>query len=227
MNEFLSTLLQAVLIAAVPVCAGGVIKVVQAVVEFLSTKVKNELAKKYLGEAADAIEKAVSHTNQTYVDVLKKSEKFTAENQAEARQKSLDKALELLTEEAQRFLEEAYGDLNAYLLSRIEPEVRRQKKSDAESIALGSITAVAPVETSDVATVAAATAAATAATVAQTAIAQVASVFDDSAPDDSSEEDGDAETSVDTDADGINPPEHVPAAEMEHQFFFGVPGVDE
>lgn len=172
MNEFLSTLLQAVLIAAVPVVAGGIIGGVKAVARYLAAKTDNDLAKKYLEEVADAIEKAVSHTNQTYVDVLKKSKEFTAENQAEARQKSLEKARELLTEEARKFLEEAYGDLNAYLLSRIEPEVRRQKKADAESAATGTVNATDPVETTKVATVAAAAAAATAVSVAKTTTAQ-------------------------------------------------------
>lgn len=172
MSEFLSTLLQAVLIAAIPVITGAAIKGVRAVAKHLASKTDNELAKKYLEEVADAIEEAVSFTNQTYVDTLKKSDKFTEENQEEALNRSLEKATALLTADARQFLEEAYGDLNAYLLIRIEPEVRRQKKADTDSIAIGPITAVSPAETTDVTTVAAATAAATAATVAQTAMAQ-------------------------------------------------------
>lgn len=174
MNEFLSTLLQAVLIAAVPVIAGAAIKGVQAVAKHLASKTDNDLAKKYLKEVADAIEQAVSFTNQTYVDSLKKSDKFTKENQDEALNKSLETAIALLTADARKFLEEAYGDLDVYLLTRIEPEVRRQKKADAEIAALGPITTVATTESTDVTTVAAATAAATAATVAQTAMAQAA-----------------------------------------------------
>ena len=165
MNEFLSTLLQAVLIAAVPVIAGAAVKGVQALAKHLASKTDNELAKKYLKEVADAIEEAVSFTNQTYVDTLKKSEAFTKENQEEALNRSLEKATALLTADARKFLEEAYGDLNAYLLIRIEPEVRRQKKIDTDSSATGSV--------------AAATAAATAATVAQNTIAQVAAAIDE------------------------------------------------
>lgn len=172
MNEFLSTLLQAVLVATVPVIAGAVIKGVRVVAKHLATKTDNELAKKYLKEVADAIGEAVAFTNQTYVDTLKKSDKFTEENQAEALNRSLEKATALLTADARKFLTEAYGDLNAYLLTRIEPEVRRQKKADTDGIALGPITAVASADPADVTTVAAATAAATAATVAQTAMAQ-------------------------------------------------------
>lgn len=127
MSEFLSTLLQAVIIAAVPVCAAFIGKGVQAFTRYISGQTDNALVKKYLAEVSDAIETAVSLTNQTYVDALKKSEHFTRENQEEAPNRAVDKAMTLLTAEAHSFLEEAYGDLNAYLISKIEAEVRHQK----------------------------------------------------------------------------------------------------
>lgn len=197
MNEFLSTLLQAVLIAAIPVITGAAIKGVQAVAKHLASKTDNELAKKYLKEVADAIEEAVSFTNQTYVNTLKKSDKFTEENQAEALNRSLEKATALLTADARKFLEEAYGDLNAYLLIRIEPEVRRQKKAEPDSVAIGSVTA--------------ATAAATAATVAQTAIAQVAAAIEEMPAGDPGEE---SEAPA---------PEDAPPPPERQEFYFGLP----
>lgn len=197
MSEFLSTLLQAVLIAAIPVITGAAIKGVRAVAKHLASKTDNELAKKYLKEVADAIEEAVSFTNQTYVDTLKKSDKFTEENQAEALNRSLEKATALLTADARKFLTEAYGDLNAYLLIRIEPEVRRQKRGEPDSSATGSV--------------AAATAAATAATVAQTAIAQVAAAIDEMPAGDPGEE---SEAPA---------PEDAPPPPERQEFYFGLP----
>ena len=73
MNEFLSTLLQAVIIAAVPVCAGAIIKGVQTGARYLAAKSESEIAKKYLTDVADAISTAVAYTSQTYVDGLKVS----------------------------------------------------------------------------------------------------------------------------------------------------------
>lgn len=172
MNEFLSTLLQAVLIAAVPVISVEVVKGVQALAKHLIAKTDNELAKKYLKEVDDAITEAVAFTSQTYVDTLKKSGKFTGENQEEARKKSLEKATALLTADARKFLEEAYGDLNTYLLIRIEPEVRRQKKDETSG------TEAVPAATTVAAAAAAATAA-TVATVAQNTIAQVAAAIEE------------------------------------------------
>ena len=174
MNEFLSTLLQAVLIAAVPVFAGAITKGVQAGARYLASRMESETAKKYLAAAKEAAKRAVTYTSQTYVDALKNSGTFTKENQEEALAKAVDTAKGLLTAEAKTFLAEAYGDLNEYLKTNIEAEVRMQKKADTD-IAIGPITAVAPGEPSDVTAVAAATAAATAATVAQTAIAQATS----------------------------------------------------
>lgn len=127
MNEFLTTLLQAVIIAAVPVVAGFIGKGVKALGQYLGTKTENDTAKKYLNNAATAISTAVAHTSQTYVDALKKSGTFSKENQEAALQKSLEEAKKLLTAEAAAFLKTAYGDLDAYLIANIEAEVRTQK----------------------------------------------------------------------------------------------------
>ncbi len=179
MNEFLSTLLQAVIIAVVPICAGAIIKGVQAGARYLAAKSESEIAKKYLTDVADAISTAVTYTSQTYVDALKNSGNFTKENQEEALQKAVEQAEKLLTAEARAFLEKAYGDLNAYLVSRIEAEVRVQKQQ-AGTIVLGEPFSAELKEAPDVTTVAATTAAATAAAVVQNAIPQVAPT---SAPD--------------------------------------------
>ncbi len=127
MNEFLTTLLQAVLVAAVPVCAAFIGKAIKALAQYLGVKSNNDLAKKYLAEAADAITTAVTYTSQVYVDALKKQGEFTKENQEWALKVAVAKAQALLTEESKDFLAEAYGDLAQYLESRIEAEVRNQK----------------------------------------------------------------------------------------------------
>lgn len=165
MNEFLSTLLQAVLIAAVPVIAGGTIAGVRAIARYLASKTDNEIAKKYLDEVADAVGTAVTYTSQKYVDRLKSDGEFTKAKQEEALQLAVNTALALLTGEARIFLMEAYGDLNDYLVSKIEAEVRRQKNVEATAVSAVELSEV--IESPDVATVAATTAAATAAAVIQ------------------------------------------------------------
>ena len=127
MNEFLLALLQAVLIAAVPVCTAYAVKGLSALARYFMGKTENDTAKKYLADVTDIISTAVSCTSQTYVDDLKHRGAFTQENHTKALAFAMDTAKRLLTVEARRFLEEAYGDLDTYLKASIETEVRTQK----------------------------------------------------------------------------------------------------
>lgn len=128
MNEFLSALLQAVLVAAVPVFATFIGKGLTALTGYLTSKTESDTAKKYLTAAEEAAKKAVTYTSQTYVDALKKSGNFSKENQEEALNMAVEKAKSLLTAEAIKFLEDAYGDVTEFLKTNIEAEVREQKK---------------------------------------------------------------------------------------------------
>lgn len=167
-DVLLSQLLQAVLIVAVPVLAAAAIYGAQAGAKYLASKTDNDVIKKYLEDVADAVSTAVTYTSQTYVDQLKNSKSFSKENQKAALQKAVEKARDLLTEDARKFLEEAYGDLNEYLISKIEAEVRRQKNEEPLAVGIAEVSEVR--ESPDVAAVAATTAAATAAAVVQSAI---------------------------------------------------------
>ena len=91
MNEFIATLLQAVLVAAVPVCAAFIGYSLKALAAYLGGKSQNETARKYLNEAAEAISTAVAFTSQTYVDALKKSGQFDQKAQEQALQVALDR----------------------------------------------------------------------------------------------------------------------------------------
>jgi len=152
-------LLQAVLVAAVPVIAGAIIGGVQAGAKYLASKAESDTARKYLTAAEEAARKAVTYTSQTYVDALKKSDKFTKENQEEALNRAVEKATNLLTHEAILFLEDAYGDLTELLKTYIEAEVRNQKRE--EPVLISELPEAR--ESIDTTTLAAATAAASAA----------------------------------------------------------------
>lgn len=172
MKEILPILLQAVLLAVVPVCSAFLVQGIRALARYASTKTDNALAQKYLEDAANAIATAVSQTNQTYVDTLKKSGTFTKENQQEALGMAIKEAVNLMRHETIAFLKEAYGDMNDYLVSQIEAEVRKQKL--AEPLMLGApVDAVMEVRESPdpvaIATAAASAAATAAAQVARTA----------------------------------------------------------
>lgn len=173
MKEFLLELLQAVATAAVPVCTAFLVQFLRRKSAQIGAQTDSLTSKKLLDEVTDAVTTAVTVTSQTYVDSLKKSGKFTPENQKIALDLSVDRAKKLLTAEAKNFLSVTYGNLNDYLVSRAEAEVRRQKlEHPAAGAILESVEAVR--ESPDVTSVAAATAAATAAAVAQSAVQQAA-----------------------------------------------------
>lgn len=127
MKEFILVLLQAVIIAAVPVVTTYLCNFLKQKSNQAAAKTNNDLAASYIKEAADAITTAVTFTSQTYVDNLKNSGTFTVENQKEAFNKAMNKAVEILSTEAKEYLTKAYGDLTNYLTTKIEAEVRNQK----------------------------------------------------------------------------------------------------
>ena len=123
MNAFIIELLQAIATAAIPVCAAYLVQYLHRKSEHIIAQTDNMTIKAFLAEATDVVSTAVTYTSQTFVDALKKEGKFDKDKQQEALNKSLDKAISL----AKKALEDIYGDLAAYLTSKIEAEVRSQK----------------------------------------------------------------------------------------------------
>ena len=66
-------------------------------------------------------------TNQTYVEALKDKDAFTAEAQKEAFNKTYNAVLAILSDDAKEYLTNAFGDLEAYIKSKIEAEVNMNK----------------------------------------------------------------------------------------------------
>lgn len=90
-------------------------------------KIDNNTADKYIGMLADTISSCVIATNQTYVEALKKENAFTKEAQQEAFQLTFDAVMAVLTEDAKDYLTNLYGDLTAYITTKIEAEVNTNK----------------------------------------------------------------------------------------------------
>ena len=76
---------------------------------------------------ADTISACVIATNQTYVEALKKENAFTKEAQQEAFQLTFDAVMAVLTDDAKDYLVNIYGDLTAYITTKIEAEVNSNK----------------------------------------------------------------------------------------------------
>ena len=114
MNEFLSALLQAVIIAAVPVLTTYVAKLIRQVAANAAAKTDSTKKRGYFEEIGRAISEAVEATSQTYVDSLKQADKFTPEAQREAAEKALAACIANISPAAQFFIESVYGDITEY-----------------------------------------------------------------------------------------------------------------
>ena len=131
MQDLLSQLLQAIITVCTPIIAGYAVKYLNARSEQAKIATESEIVRRYISEATKAVSDAVLFTAQTYVDELKDTGEFTIERQKQAFRVALDKTKELLTVEAKEFLEMTYGDLSAYLATRIEAEIKGLKAQPA------------------------------------------------------------------------------------------------
>jgi hypothetical protein len=127
LNELLMTLIQVVVIPAIPILVGYLVKYLKAKAEQTTVKINNELVRQYLQEAIDSVLQAVTYVSQTYVDSLKKQGKFDVDAQKIAFNTAKDIALQLLTEDAKNLITDLYGDLTVWLDTKIEQTVKEQK----------------------------------------------------------------------------------------------------
>ena len=127
LNELLMTIIQAVIIPAIPIVVAYLVKLLKAKTEQTATKISNDQVRQYLQEAIDSVLQAVTYVSQTYVDSLKKQGKFDAEAQKIAFNTAKDIALQLLTEDAKNLITDLYGDLTVWLDTKIEQTVKEQK----------------------------------------------------------------------------------------------------
>ena len=96
----------------------------------LQKETDNELYKKYMELLSDTITKCVIATNQTYVEALKNKNAFDAAAQREAFNMTYDAVMNIISQDAVEFLNEAVGDLDTYIRKAIEAQVNMNKSSD-------------------------------------------------------------------------------------------------
>lgn len=89
----------------------------------------NALASKYIKMLTETICTCVEATNQTYVEALKKTGAFDEAAQKEAFNKTKDAVMNILSDEAKKYLANIYGDLDQFIESMIEAQVKLAKKS--------------------------------------------------------------------------------------------------
>ena len=126
--ELLNQIFQVAIIPLIGVLATFLISFIEKKKQEIVNKTKNETIKKYLDMLDDTIIACVTATNQTYVEALKNKNAFDEAAQKEALQLTYDAVMAVLTEEAQTYLTEAVGDLQSFVLTKIEAGVAMAKK---------------------------------------------------------------------------------------------------
>ena len=127
LEKFLPLLFMMVIIPAISVLTVFIVSFIKSKKEELKKKIDNELMAKYIDMLAETVCTCVIATNQTYVNSLKEQGKFDAEAQKIAFQKTYDAVMNILSEEAVKYLTTFYGDLETTITELIEEKVNEEK----------------------------------------------------------------------------------------------------
>lgn len=125
--EFLQQIFELCIIPLLAVTTTYTIKLIKKRNIELDAAIDNELAEKYIDMLAETISECVIATNQTYVENLKNKNAFDKEAQEEAFKMTYNAIMAILSEEAKNYLTSVYGDLNAYIVTKIEADVNSFK----------------------------------------------------------------------------------------------------
>ena len=90
-------------------------------------KIKDEKAKRMLEIAENVVSQAVATVSQTYVDGLKKDGIFDTDAQKEAFEMSKDKIYKLLTTDTLQAVQNNYGDVDEWIVTKIEETINKSK----------------------------------------------------------------------------------------------------
>lgn len=126
--EILYQIFELCIVPLLAVLTGYLVQWIRAKTAEATEKNQQDVFDKYITMLGETIAKCVSATNQTYVDALKKAGSFDAEAQKTAFDMTLKAVMTVLGQDAIDYLSAIYGDLNEYLTTLIEAEVKAQKE---------------------------------------------------------------------------------------------------
>lgn len=126
--EILQQIFELCVVPLLGILTTYLVKLIRKKNKELDEKVSKEVGRKYINMLADTITDCVVSTNQTYVDALKEANAFDKEAQKKAFELTYNKIMNVLTEDAKEYLTTIYGDLEIYITTKIESEVKLYKE---------------------------------------------------------------------------------------------------
>ncbi len=112
-------------IALVGLC---VVNFLRNKIETLKVASKNDTLDKYIDIVGNMIIGAVQEVNNKIVDDLKSKDMFTKEAQKQAMEECKELVMNMMDDNMKTILSESIGDLNAYIQSQIELNIKLLKQ---------------------------------------------------------------------------------------------------
>ena len=136
MNEALQNIIYVLITCVSAVVIKEILRLVNKKIDELQATtelVNHETLNSYVDHVQRIVNDVVLMVNQTYVDSLRASGQFTADAHTEAKNKAIELAKELITEESKNMIILVYGDFDAYLNTMIESLVAQHKVNKTET----------------------------------------------------------------------------------------------
>ena len=108
------------------VLVGAAITYVSTLIKYKINEIQDEKLQKHLHLLNELITNMVAETNQQVVDELKRKDEFNEETAGEVFEFTKHKVKQNLTRDSKKVLQYVYTNLDAYIESQIEEEVRKQ-----------------------------------------------------------------------------------------------------
>ena len=132
-SEVINCVLYIVLTVILPVVATYVVNLIKAKIkesDIIADATQNENITKIIENALSDVMDAVLYINQIYVDALKSSGKFDKDAQKNAFNRAYAEALNMISEESQKVIEQVYGSFDKWLMLKIETSVNMAKRQN-------------------------------------------------------------------------------------------------
>ena len=118
-----------IILSAIGILVTGLMTWLVAVItNWFNSKIKDKKVAKFMSDITEIVFNGVSCVFQTFVDSLKKANKFDKQAQEEAKQKAFTIIMTQLTPELQEYIQSNFGDVQTYIMNRIESTIYSLKK---------------------------------------------------------------------------------------------------
>ena len=126
-NEIINLIETLVLTPLIVAVSSFLIALIRKQTLKIEEKIKDEKIKGMLSTAESVVSQVVATVSQTYVDALKKNGKFGKDEQEKAFEMSKNKINKLLTIDVIQALQENYGNIDEWIVTKIEETISKSK----------------------------------------------------------------------------------------------------